>query len=230
MADRQRRKPTGLGPDAVIDAALEVLDQVGVSGFSMRVVADYLDTYPATLYWHVGGRGALMSAVIDRVLAEIVVPDLDAMAWDEWLRELAIEYRRALHRHPNVGQLVALELSAGAAATQLVELILEALESAGFHGPRLAAAHNFYVGSVTGWVSVELSSPPADAGIDWEETFEASVSALDATRFPALLRNFDNVAGKVIGLRWHSGAEFPLDDAFQAALGAWITGLKYGFS
>ena len=106
-----------------------------VAGFSMRVLADYLDTYPATLYWHVGGRGALISAVVDRVLAEIVVPDLRTMAWDEWLRELAVEYRRALHRHPNVGQLVASELSAGAVAARLVELILEALESAGFRGP-----------------------------------------------------------------------------------------------
>ena len=71
MSTSSRRKALALGPEAVVEAGLHVLDEVGLAAFSMRAVADRLGTYPATLYWHVGNRATLLAAVLDRVLSEM---------------------------------------------------------------------------------------------------------------------------------------------------------------
>jgi AcrR family transcriptional regulator len=220
-----RRGAEGLGPAAVVEAGLQVLDEVGLAAFSMRGVADRLKTYPTTLYWHVGNRAALLAAVLDRVLSEMVVPDPATGPWTTWLRKLAREYRRVIHCHPNAGMLVASELQRGSVAMHLVELILGVLAGAGFRGRRLAAAYNVYVGSVTGWVAIELSHRPLDVGETWAQEFEDEVGALDPVAFPTITSNRSSVNGKVFGLRWTGGAEVPLDHSFATALDVWIEGL-----
>jgi AcrR family transcriptional regulator len=220
-----RRSAESLGPAAVVDAGLQVLDEVGLGAFSMRAVADRLQTYPATVYWHVGNRATLLAAILDRVLSEMVVPDPGAKSWTGWLRDLACEYRRVIHGHPNAGTLVTTELQRGSVSTQMVELILSVLARAGFRGPRLAAAYNVYVGSVTGWVAIELSRPPPDAGETWANEFDDEVAELDPMLFPTIAANRSSVSGKVIGLRWIGGVEVPLNASFETALDVWIDGL-----
>ena len=55
--------------DAIVDAALELLDADGLDGVSMRRVAQKLETGPASLYQHVGNKDELLEAVLDRVCA-----------------------------------------------------------------------------------------------------------------------------------------------------------------
>ena len=50
-----------LNCDEVVRVALDLLDEVGPSGFTMRAVATRLDTYPAPVYWHVGNRNRLLA-------------------------------------------------------------------------------------------------------------------------------------------------------------------------
>lgn len=225
MKPSARRNADALSPAAVIEAGLEVLDKVGLAAFSMRAVADRLETYPATLYWHVGNRSTLLAAILDRVLSEMVVPNPLVQPWTTWLRTLAREYRRSLHRHPNAAALVATELQRGSLSTQIVEMILGVLAGAGFRDRRLTSAYNVYVGSVTGWVAIELSRPPADSGDAWPKAFKTEVAELDPVAFPMITANRSSVAGKVIGLRWTGGAEAPLEASFATALDVWIEGL-----
>lgn len=220
-----KRPARPLTPEQVIDAGLELLDEVGLSRFTARALAQRLGTYPATLYWHVGNQSQLFAAIVDRVLGEIEVIDPHSVPWQQWLHQAAVEYRRVLHRHPNVGPLVGSELAVSAPATWLVERVLSVLDGAGFRGDALAHAFNTYVGSLVGWVSVELSALPLDVEENWSEAFESAVRTLPAQEFPVIAANLDHVADAVISLRWHSGAERPLDASFEAALDAWITGL-----
>src|SRR6516165_5640151 len=126
----------------------------------MRALADRLKTYPATLYWHVGDRNTILSAILNRVLLEMSVPELSE-DWQSWLRRLATEYRNALHRHPNVAIFTASQLQRGANVEPLMEAILQSLHMAGFRDSQLAAASNVYIGTITGWVAIELSRAPS---------------------------------------------------------------------
>lgn len=214
-----------LTPDRVVNAGLELLDEVGVAGFTVRALAKRLGTYPATLYWHVGNRSQLLAAIVDRALGEVQVGDPGSVRWQDWLRQAGREYRRVIHRHPNLAPLVVSQLIVSAPATRLVETVLAVLDGAGFRGEALARAFNTYIGSLVGWVSAELSATPADADSAWQEAFAARVDALPAREFPVIAANRGYLADEVFALRWHGGAERPLDASFEFAVEAWIAGL-----
>ena len=53
---------SGLSVEAIVDAAIAVLDESGVAGLSMRRVADRLGTGAASLYAYVSGRTSCSSS------------------------------------------------------------------------------------------------------------------------------------------------------------------------
>lgn len=222
-ASRRARRP--LTPSDVVAAGVGLLDDVGLAGFTTRALADRLGTYPATLYWHVGNRSQLLAAIAEHVLGEIDVGDPEPGSWKEWLRQASREYRRAVHAHPNLAPVLVSQLVVNAPATRLVETVLAVLEGAGFAGESLAQAFNAYVGSLVGWVSVELAASPPDIGEDWQDAFASAVLGLRAEEFPVIAANREYLADSVFTLRWHGGAERPLDASFEAAVEVWIEGL-----
>jgi TetR/AcrR family tetracycline transcriptional repressor len=82
-----------LDRDMVVQAALQLLDEAGLEGFNMRALAHRLGTYPATVYWHVGNRNEVLSAVLELALDEIVLPSPTAAPWDEWLAQYGHDNR-----------------------------------------------------------------------------------------------------------------------------------------
>jgi TetR/AcrR family transcriptional regulator, tetracycline repressor protein len=214
----------GLSTDDVVLAALGLLDDVGLTGLTMRALADRLGTYPATVYWHVGNRDRVLALVVDRALRELVVPEPGSTDWREWVAAVAHEYRRVLHAHPNVAPLVAAQVLVSPPTIDLMEAILAVLAGAGFRGDGLAGAYNAIVGSVVGWVSVELAVAPT--GPDpWQDEFARTVRTLDPATHPTIAANADVLADQAFALRWHGGRERPLDAAFDAAVRVWTDGL-----
>lgn len=57
--------------ESVTDAALRLLDEVGLPDLSMRRLASTLGVQPSALYWHFENKQALLGAVADRILARI---------------------------------------------------------------------------------------------------------------------------------------------------------------
>lgn len=70
--DRPAKSP--LSQVVIVDAALKLVDDEGVEAVTMRRVAQVLDTGPASLYVYVSNRRHLLDLVLDRVMADIVVP------------------------------------------------------------------------------------------------------------------------------------------------------------
>jgi TetR/AcrR family transcriptional regulator, tetracycline repressor protein len=214
-----------LTPGRIVGCGLELVDEVGLGGFTTRALAERLGTYPATLYWHVGNRSQLLAAIVDRAIGEVAVEPAGSVDWQEWLRRAACSYRAVIHRHPNLAPVVVSQLVVSAPATRLVESVLSVLDRAGFRGEALAHAFNTYVGSLVGWVSAELSASPPEAGNSWQQAFASAVAALPPGEYPVIAANRDQLADAVFALRWHGGAERPLDASFEWAVEAWISGL-----
>ena len=85
----------------IIDAAMALLDEVGVDGLTMRRLAGALNIQAPSLYWHFAGKQALLDAMADALLAEMVLPSGDGpsgdgLSWDAWLHAVATEFRRVL--------------------------------------------------------------------------------------------------------------------------------------
>lgn len=219
---RSRRSDAEFSEEVIVRAAVEILDEAGVTGFTMRALARRLETYPATLYWHVGNRNAVLARVYQLVLEEMQIPAAQG-GWESWLAVVAREYRRVMHRHPNAASLVLYPIVTSA---DLVEAILACLEDAGFRSEALAGAFNMFVGSVTGWVAIELSPANGESDEKWSDDLETQVRAAANDDHPTIARQADHIIGEVISLRWQGGAEQPMDRSFEFALAGWLSGLK----
>ena len=206
-----------------------MLDEAGLNGFTMRALARRLGTYPATIYWHVGNRTEVLSAVSALVLdrrAMAELPDPVSTPWDEWLIETAHAYRRAMQQHPALAVMGCHALrSAGAASPTPGASGGPCLPAPAFAAPDLVGAYNAYVGSLVGWVGLELIADDPELGSD-PERLEASVHELSADAYPTVVANLEHLADRAIAFRWHGGVSNPLDDAFEFALATWIDGLR----
>jgi AcrR family transcriptional regulator len=71
---REEPEASGLNRETVIQAALSMLDDVGIDGLSMRGLADRLGVKAASLYWHLRDKEQLLELVAEAVLDGISVP------------------------------------------------------------------------------------------------------------------------------------------------------------
>jgi AcrR family transcriptional regulator len=100
-----QRSPRTLSRDAIVDAALRVLDSEGLAALTMRRVADELGTGPSSLYAHVADKDAMVEAVLDRVIGEVEVPEvIDPQRWEEQLKDIARSARATMGRHRDIAR------------------------------------------------------------------------------------------------------------------------------
>ncbi|TMF16159.1 MAG: TetR family transcriptional regulator [Chloroflexi bacterium] len=71
---RQETETSALNREAVIQAALEMLDTVGIDGLSMRALAEHLGVKAASLYWHLRDKEQLLEMVAETLLDRVEVP------------------------------------------------------------------------------------------------------------------------------------------------------------
>jgi AcrR family transcriptional regulator len=90
---------TGLSVESIVEAAIEVLDESGVVGLSMRRVADRLGTGAASLYAYVSGRDELLELVFDELIGRVPLPEPDPARWREQLQQSLGELLEILTAH-----------------------------------------------------------------------------------------------------------------------------------
>ncbi len=90
---------TALTVEAIVAAAIDVLDEEGVVGLSMRRVADRLGTGAASLYAHVTGKDELLELVFDELVGQVPLPEPDPRIWREQLRQMLRDFRGVLISH-----------------------------------------------------------------------------------------------------------------------------------
>ena len=101
--DRPAKPP--LSEDAVVDAALAILQSDGLQAVTMRRVAAALDTGAASLYVYVSSRESLLQAMLDRVTASIELEPPDPSRWRAQLHSLLQRMHRALVAHPGMAAM-----------------------------------------------------------------------------------------------------------------------------
>src|ERR1700734_1609689 len=96
--DRPGRRPS-LSRQAIVTAAIAVLDESGMSGLSMRGVAQKLDAGVASLYGYVSGREQLLELVFDELVGQVPLPTPDPERWREQVFEMLRSLRQVLLSH-----------------------------------------------------------------------------------------------------------------------------------
>ncbi len=155
-----------LSRDAVLRAALTVIDEAGLEACTMRAVAAELGVEAMSLYWHVPGKDALLDGVVGMVLNEVAAEEPPDIAdWRAGMAGFATTFRAVVLRHPNVVPLIAgRPLGAYAAAATMAERGIARLEAAGFdRATALRAARSvarYVVGFTLSEADRQTAAPP----------------------------------------------------------------------
>jgi AcrR family transcriptional regulator len=99
------RANSRLSREGIVAAAVELADRDGLSGFSMRKLAQHLGVDAMSIYYHVHDKEALLAAMADAVAAEIAAGDHDG-AWTDQLRALIMAARGTMLRHPWAARVI----------------------------------------------------------------------------------------------------------------------------
>jgi AcrR family transcriptional regulator len=143
----------------IVQAALALLDEVGLDGLTMRPLAERLGIKAASLYWHVHDKRDLLELLAEEICAGMRAPD-PALPWRKQIEAIAHEYRRALLAHRDGARILAdAGPPTGRSRLRLVEASLGALLSAGFS--QRDAAHAVFMFNDFGTMFVvEETRPP----------------------------------------------------------------------
>lgn len=121
-----------LTADAIVDAALRVVDTEGLDSLTMRRVAEQLGTGGASLYAHVDSKDALIDLVVDRVIGELNPPwPPDAARWQEQVKDCVRDMRAVLAAHGDVARATLARIPVGPNALAASERMVALLRAGG---------------------------------------------------------------------------------------------------
>ncbi|HWD84502.1 MAG TPA: TetR/AcrR family transcriptional regulator [Solirubrobacteraceae bacterium] len=101
---RSSRERT-LSREAILDAAMGIVDAEGLDALTMRTVAHTLRTGQASLYAYVKSKEELIELLIDRLIGEIPFGgDPDPERWQEQLKEACRQIRAVYARHGDLAR------------------------------------------------------------------------------------------------------------------------------
>ena len=211
---RRRREP--ISREAIVTAAVQLLDREGLSAFSMRRLGEELGAGAASLYWHVGSKDGLLDLVLDHLIGEQQIPDPDPEHWREQLKDVARTQRATSLRHPYLVRVSIGRIPMGPNALRYSERVLAILRAGGLP-PRMAVqGYLLLIETVNGFTldetgvedarpaTPDLSAPPGDpAGLQegdpgsLQETANMArdyIASLPGGQFPTMVGLADEFA------------------------------------
>jgi AcrR family transcriptional regulator len=195
-------RPAGLDRDRILAAAIDFIDENGLSALTMRRLGAALGVEAMALYRYVPGREDLLDGVVDRVVETLFDDDdgddiyvEDHNGWQDYLMRLAHGVRRIALAHPSVFPLVASRPPAAPwvrpplRSLRMVESFLGTLTEAGFPDQAAVAAYRAYSSFLLGHLLLEVTQLGAQVSLlDQPEGDPAAQANTDLTQFPALMR------------------------------------------
>jgi AcrR family transcriptional regulator len=184
---------TPLSQDAIVDAALKVLDREGLSAMSMRRVAQELGTGPSSLYAHVTNLGELEDLIFDRVLGELELPVPDPARWQEQIHDLLFASIELMRRHPGVSRLGFGRIPTRDNSMRITETILGLLHAGGIpeqYASWAVDTLSLFTTSAAYEEYVQLEEGQTEENMRaWFDEFGRYLASLPAERYPNILRS-----------------------------------------
>jgi TetR/AcrR family tetracycline transcriptional repressor len=189
-----------LTEDAILDAALALLDSGGLEAASVRRIAAAVGVAPNAVYTYFPDKSAVLAALVDRLLGEV---DYAALAdhgppWRERVQALALDVRARLSAHPGAVTLLMGGPMDGPHALRLGEYLLELLAGAGLDREAAARASYLVMTYVLGAIALEAAehsgSGPLPAEADRIAARRAAFIDVPAEQFPHTAAAADTIA------------------------------------
>src|SRR5579864_197298 len=119
----------GLTRERLVEAALDLIDDEGLDGLSMRALADRLEVKASSLYWHVRDRDELLELLAGAILESVGRPRQRA-TWRETVQANADALHRSVSAHKDANRIL-LEVKGALARSDVAQGLAAAFRSAG---------------------------------------------------------------------------------------------------
>jgi len=172
-----------LSREAIIDAALALVDEGGLEALSMRAIGASLGVHAMSLYNHVANKAALLDGLHERLILSLEF-DIDGLDWTEALRVAGRAYRKVALEHPQAFVLLATRPLATPAEISHIAPILVVLEDSGFGIRQRLLAMNLFFTFLNGVLLAEVGPVPGHS--DVPEPDSAAVYRAAAESDPAM--------------------------------------------
>ena len=147
----------------IVRTALQLLDETGLDGLTLRVLADRLGVKAPALYWHIPSKGALLDEMATTMLRDLLDssrPVEDDIAWPALLRTSADGLHRMLLGHRDGARVFSGTYLTDDSAVASSEIPMRILTAAGFSLQRAAWAWQTLVSFVIGFTIEEQAVEP----------------------------------------------------------------------
>ncbi|WP_186525964.1 TetR/AcrR family transcriptional regulator [Leekyejoonella antrihumi] len=179
-----------LSADRIVAECLAMLDERGPSGLTFRKIGARLGVDPTALYRHFRSKDELILAIMDHLIEQALDGFTESDDWRDTIRDLLQRSRAVYLAHPHAAVLGTIRVTRRDGEMRIVEIILGALELAGFTGEQAARLYrvlddlNLAFGSLdAGFRILDEEQQAKDQGA-WSREY----AVLDASRFPRIAR------------------------------------------
>src|SRR4029453_3319677 len=135
----RRRKRRPLDQGQVVQAALALLDEVGLDELTMRRLAQQLGVKAASLYRHVHNKDEVLALLRGEISGETPAAS-GTGSWQEQLTEIAWNVRRGLLAHRDAARVLASSPPVGPRRLRHIEAVLRVLRMTGLRDRDAARA------------------------------------------------------------------------------------------
>lgn len=203
-----KKQKVKLNRERVLDAALELADEIGIDDLTIRRLADKLGVGAMTIYHHVPSKEEIIDGMVEIVFTEIEMPPNNT-DWKTAMRQRCISARQVLNQHPWAAPLLESRTVPGPASLEHHEAVLACLRGAGLSLQMTAHAYAILDSFVYGF-AFEESVLPASGAEGFAEVAEQIAAHFPADEYPHLAElTFDHVLAP--GYRFGDSFEFGLD-------------------
>lgn len=177
-----------LSRENIVAVAIEIADEEGLAGVTLRGIATRLAVHVTSLYNHVPTKDAVIGEMVKALLSEARLP-VGRIGWDDWVRQFAAGMRALGRKHPGAFEAFHHSPAGGERAAQPFESAFAAFRSAGFDASSTYNAVKATVVSILGYMLEEtLPARRKDAA-------RTDIRELPRERFPQV-HAMSRVAGK----------------------------------
>jgi TetR/AcrR family tetracycline transcriptional repressor len=179
-----------LTESAIMEAALDLLDEGGVTAASVRGIAGRVGVAPNAVYTYFPDKAAVVKAIVEHLLGQVdlaVFSDRN-VPWRQRIESLALELRGRLTAHPGAVNLMIGGPMDGPRALALNEHLMETLRDSGLDAGEAARASYLLIVYVFGSIALETAELGDKPGASSEDERIAArlkgFSAIPAAGYP----------------------------------------------
>ncbi|MGW0174025.1 TetR/AcrR family transcriptional regulator C-terminal domain-containing protein [Rhodococcus sp. NPDC003322] len=186
MGRRERPAKPALTREGIVHAAMDIVRDSEGPKLTLRLLAQRLDTGPASLYVYIRNITELNALLLDEVLADLDVSWEPPESWRERIHRLLGEYASLLTQFPELAKSAMLVWPDGPHYLDLVELLMQLLHAAGVEDEVAARSVDLLLQHATA-LAAERGGRAQDSGQNLDD-LKATLTAADPSRHPNLVR------------------------------------------